>query len=56
METSAATVAELLSELEVTPGRVAVEQNLTVLKRDSLASTPINEGDTLEIINFVGGG
>ncbi len=50
------TIGELLDELGIDPRRVAVEQNITVIKRDRYASTPINEGDEIEIVNFVGGG
>lgn len=35
---------------------IVVEQNGTILQRDSYASTPVNEGDVLEIVHMVGGG
>jgi thiamine biosynthesis protein ThiS len=50
------TVATLLAHLAIDPRRVAVEHNMVVLKRASFESTPIREGDTVEIVNFVGGG
>lgn len=50
------TVSALLSQLEIDSRRVAVEHNLTVLKRALYESTLINEGDQIEIVNFVGGG
>jgi sulfur carrier protein len=50
------TVSELLSRLEIDPRRVAIELNLVVLKRGTFDSTTINEGDEVEIVNFVGGG
>lgn len=50
------TIAALLEQLGVDPRRVAVEQNVTVIKRDRYASTPIQEGDEIEVVNFVGGG
>ena len=50
------TVTELLEQLGIDPRRVAVEHNLTILKRDRYASTTIAEGDQVEIVNFVGGG
>ena len=50
------TVSALLSQLEIDSRRVAVEHNLVVLKRRLYDSTTINEGDQLEIVNFVGGG
>lgn len=50
------TVSELLSHLQIDPRRVAVELNLVVLKRDTLDTTTIHDGDEVEIVNFVGGG
>ena len=50
------TVADLLAQLEIDARRVAVEHNLVVLKRDVLASTAVQDGDEVEIVNFVGGG
>ena len=50
------TVSELLAQLEIEPRRVAVELNVTVLKRDAFDTTTIREGDEVEIVNFVGGG
>jgi len=35
---------------------VAVEHNLIVVKRDKYESVVLNEGDEVEIVNFVGGG
>jgi thiamine biosynthesis protein ThiS len=51
-----ATVARLLEELEVASTRVAVEHNRRVLKRDEFSETRLREGDSLEIVHFVGGG
>ena len=50
------TVAGLLARLEIDPRRVAVEHNLTIIKRHTLPEVVIGDGDTLEIVNFVGGG
>jgi thiamine biosynthesis protein ThiS len=50
------TVAELLVSLEIDARRVAVEHNLIVLKRAAFGATLLNEGDSVEIVNFVGGG
>ncbi len=50
------TIAGLLAQLQIDPRRVAVEHNLTVLKRGTFDSTPLSEGDEVEIVNFVGGG
>ncbi|MGH9310263.1 MAG: sulfur carrier protein ThiS [Vicinamibacterales bacterium] len=50
------TILQLLEDLKIDPRIVAVEQNLTILKRDRYATAAINEGDEIEIVNFVGGG
>ena len=50
------TVNQLLAKLEIDPRRVAVEHNLIVLKRAAYDSTLVNEGDEVELVNFVGGG
>jgi len=50
------TVTELLSRLEIDARRVAVEHNITVLKRTAFDETVVREGDEVEIVNFVGGG
>lgn len=50
------TVAALLARLEIDPRRVAVERNFDVLKRHTFETTRVEEGDQIEIVNFVGGG
>ena len=50
------TLTALLAHLKVDPRRVAVEHNLNVVKRGNYDSTRIEEGDEIEIVNFVGGG
>lgn len=50
------TVLELLSELNIDPRKVAVERNLHLVRRTEHAETLLNDGDNIEIINFVGGG
>ena len=52
----AVSVAELLSKLDIDPRRVAVEHNLAILKRHTFPDVIVGEGDTVEIVNFVGGG
>lgn len=51
-----ATVAALLSRLGLDPFRVAVERNLEIVSRDRFAATALAEGDSIEIVHFVGGG
>jgi thiamine biosynthesis protein ThiS len=49
-------VSALLEQLEIDARRVAVELNLAVVKKAAYDSSLINEGDEVEIVNFVGGG
>jgi len=49
-------VALLLEEMGIRPGRVVVELNRDVLSRATHALTFLKEGDTVEIVHFVGGG
>lgn len=50
------TVSGLLALLRIDSRRVAVEHNLIVVKRAAYDTTAIDEGDQIEIVNFVGGG
>ena len=50
------TVSGLLTHLAIDSRRIAVELNLTVLKRSTFDTVMVNEGDEVEIVNFVGGG
>lgn len=49
-------VTQLLTKLNYSAERVAVEINLGIIDRKSYAQTLLNEGDQIEIISFVGGG
>ena len=49
-------VADLLARLDIDARRVAVEHNLAILKRQRFPDVLVSEGDTVEIVNFVGGG
>jgi thiamine biosynthesis protein ThiS len=50
------TVAELLGHLDLHPRMVVVERNGEILRRDALDATPVDAGDSLELVHFVGGG
>jgi sulfur carrier protein len=50
------TISTLLEDLKIDPRLVAVEHNLIVVKRAQYGAVTINEGDEIEIVNFVGGG
>lgn len=49
-------VADLALELGLEPTRVAVERNLEIVPRSTLASVAVEDGDDFEIVTFVGGG
>jgi thiamine biosynthesis protein ThiS len=49
-------ITALLAALDIDPRRVAVEHNMTVVRRDAYSSTIVHDGDEVEIVNFVGGG
>lgn len=51
-----ASVAVLLSDLDLTPDKVAVERNLVIVPRSGFRETLLADGDALEIVHFVGGG
>ena len=56
-ETSgSATITELLNELKIEPGRVAVEINQSIIKKADYSKFKLYDGDKVEIVNFVGGG
>ncbi len=54
--TSGLTVTGLLDALDLRPALVVVELNRVIVGREEYAKTPIKEGDTVELVHFVGGG
>lgn len=54
--TAPVSISELLQQLEIDARRVAVELNLTVIRKAAYDSSLIKDGDEVEIVNFVGGG
>lgn len=55
-ETETGTIAQLLAERGMVPGRVAVEVNLKVIRKAEYDTCRLSEGDVIEVVNFVGGG
>ena len=51
-----ATVIDLLRELGLDSGRVAIERNRKILPRPIWTETAVEAGDRYEIVQFVGGG
>ena len=55
-EHEATTLLALLGERGNDPAKVVVELNGQIIPRDRYAATSLNEGDSLELVQFVGGG
>jgi thiamine biosynthesis protein ThiS len=50
------TLQDLLKELQIEPQRVAVEINVSIVKKSDYSTFKLSEGDRVEIVNFIGGG
>ncbi len=50
------TVLGLLQYLDIQPQRVAVERNLEIVRKTAYEETAVRDGDTLEVVSFMGGG
>ena len=50
------TLAELVTELDLPPTRIAIELNRAVVRRNDWSATTLNDDDRIEIVHFVGGG
>ena len=55
-EISGGTVLDLLQAKKIEPQMVAVEINDTMMDRERLATTSLNEGDRVEFLFYMGGG
>ncbi len=51
-----ASVSDLLRDLGLDTGRVAIERNMEILPRPQWTQTLVANGDRYEIVQFVGGG
>ncbi len=49
-------IQELLDQMQLDCMQLVVEHNNVIIPRQRLAETPLNNGDALEVIHFVGGG
>ena len=54
--TAPASLLDLLGQLGLDPRTVVVELNRAIVRRPRLADTPVADGDTIELVHFVGGG
>ncbi len=50
------TILAYLEQAGYTPERVVVEKNLEIIPRESLNNTLLEDGDSVEVLRFVGGG
>lgn len=50
------TLADYLTSQNYDPKRIAVERNETIVPKAMYEKTVLADGDTIEIVNFVGGG
>lgn len=55
-EISGGTVLDLLQAKKIEPQMVAVEVNDTMIERDHLTTTRLNDGDRVEFLFYMGGG
>ena len=51
-----ATLLDLLAHLGLDPRTVVVELNREIVRRPRLGETSLADGDTVELVHFVGGG
>lgn len=52
----AGTIRDLVQALGFDVAKVAIERNLEIVPRSLHATTPVAEGDRIELVQFVGGG
>lgn len=50
------TVSDLIVELGLENKKLAVEQNKKIVPRTGYSAALLSEGDSLEIVHFIGGG
>jgi thiamine biosynthesis protein ThiS len=51
-----ATLLDLLAHLGLDPRTVVVELNREIVRRPRFGETRVADGDTIELVHFVGGG
>ena len=50
------TLSKLIETLALSPQRIAVEVNKTIVRRSEWDKTVLKDADQIEIVHFVGGG
>lgn len=53
---ASSSVSQMLEAIGIDPRKVAVERNLEVIPRSTLGDVQVSDGDSFEIVHFVGGG
>lgn len=56
VETDQTDLMALVREKGLDPASLVIEHNLSVVRQGDWRTTPVREGDTIELLNFVGGG
>jgi thiamine biosynthesis protein ThiS len=56
IEVFGASLADLITYLDLPSARIAVELNREVVRRNDWSGTMLHEDDRVEIVHFVGGG
>ena len=51
-----ATLLDLILRLGLSPEKIVVERNRDIVPAETFAETALQDGDTLELLQFVGGG
>lgn len=49
-------LSHLIELLQLKPDRIAIERNGEIVPRTTWAQVSLNDGDKLEVVQFVGGG
>ncbi len=53
---AALNVREMVEKLGLNPAKIAIERNLEIVPRSTYADVQVEDGDTYEIVHFIGGG
>lgn len=56
MDAAGKTLSEYLACADYDPRRIAVERNGNIVPKAQYGETVLQDGDTVEIVRFVGGG
>ena len=56
LDVAGKTVAECLATTNYDPKRIAVERNGDIVPKSQYGETVLQDGDSVEVVSFVGGG